>query len=276
MFFLFKFFKKYSFLILFFLLQSISFFFIFNSSVFHQTYFNRLIINFNGTYNFYCDKIISYLYLEQVNDFLIKENNELKSMLYGTLKVDSIKIRKIKDSIRPYQQYEFVSGIVLSNQLIYKNNFYYINRGKKHKIRPDMGVISNKGIAGQVVEVTENYSKVMSLLNSKIRVNARLKNTKYFGILLWIADDVRLMHLYDIPKYVNVKIGDTLETENSIVFPDGIPIGKISGKYIQEKTGSWDISVELFQEMAQLYRVNIVRNIFLINHLKPKNDQIID
>ena len=37
-----------------------------------------------------------------------------------------------------------------------------------------------------------------------------LKNSGYFGTLSWRGDDSRMMHLSDIPKYVPLKVGDTV------------------------------------------------------------------
>lgn len=137
-----------------------------------------------------------------------------------------------------------------------------------------MGVISKKGIAGQVFKVFDNYSLVMSVLNSKIRINSKFKNNEYFGTLLWMSDDPRLMHMYDIPKYVNIEIGDTLETVNSMIFPEGILIGMVAGKNIDKKTGNWDLSIELFQEIARLSHVNVVRKIRVINHSNLEHNTI--
>lgn len=261
MLFFFNFFKKYGILFLFLFLQWISFFLIFKQNVFHESYFNQLVLDFNKWYNGKITRVICYFNLKKENFHLMQENNRLRSMLYGNLKIDSIKIRKIEDSLKPYQQYEFISAQVFNNQLIYKDNFYYINRGKNYQIKTDMGVISDQGITGQIFKVFNNYAQVMSVLNSKIRVNARIKNRGYFGTLLWIADDPRLMHMYDIPKYVDLTIGDTLETANSMIFPEGILIGTIIKKNIEKKTGNWDLSIKLFQEMARLSRVNIIRKI---------------
>lgn len=267
-----NFLKKYNFLFLFILLQIFSFFLTFKYNIFHQEYIDELFCNINGFYSNKINKIKAYFNLKKENISLIKENSQLKSMLYGTLKIDTIKIKKIQDSIRPYQQYEFISAQVINNQLIYKDNFYYINRGKQYGIKPDMGVISYNGIAGQIYEVFNNYSKVMSLLNSQIHINSCIKNTKYYGVLIWIRDDFRIMHMYDIPKYVNVNIGDTLETANSLIFPEGLPIGSVFKKKIDIKTGNWDLSIKLFEDMLQLYNINVVRK---INYFKSKKNIII-
>ena len=60
------------------------------------------------------------------------------------------------------------------------------------------------------------------------------------------------MHLSDIPKYVPIKVGDTVVTDGkSAIFPQGIMIGRVAGYEVDSKTGYWDISVELSQKMGQ-------------------------
>ena len=60
------------------------------------------------------------------------------------------------------------------------------------------------------------------------------------------------MHLSDVPKYVPLKIGDTVVTDGkSSIFPKGIMIGKIAGYDVDPKTGFWDISVELSENWGR-------------------------
>ena len=61
------------------------------------------------------------------------------------------------------------------------------------------------------------------------------------------------MHLSDIPKYVPIKVGDTVVTDGkSAIFPQGIMIGRVAGYEVDSKTGYWDISVELSQKWDNL------------------------
>ena len=70
------------------------------------------------------------------------------------------------------------------------------------------------------------------------------------------------MHLKDIPKYVSVKVGDTVVTDGkSSIFPKGIMIGRVAGYDVDSKTGHWDISVELSQNMGQVQKVFVVKNL---------------
>ena len=67
-----------------------------------------------------------------------------------------------------------------------------------------MGVIAPQGIAGIVINTTNNYALVQSVLSmNKIRINASLKNSGFFGTLTWRGENSRTMHLSDIPKYAD-------------------------------------------------------------------------
>lgn len=271
MYLLFSFFRKFQYFLFFILLQIISLNLIINKNEFHKLVLNKQIILFNGWYNAKIYEIKSYFSLREENTILQNENNQLRSLLYGTKKIDSIRIKIINDSLRPFQTYEYISANTSNNRLVLKDNFFYINRGTNHGISNDMGVITAIGIAGQVFETSKNYSKVMSVLNSKIRVNARVKNNEYFGTLIWDGDDPRLMHLQEVPKYAEVEIGDTIETSNSTIFPEGLLIGRVAGLNVEKKTGNWDISVELFQEMAKLSKVNVIRKITVKQPIQPQD-----
>jgi rod shape-determining protein MreC len=69
------------------------------------------------------------------------------------------------------------------------------------------------------------------------------------------------MHLADIPKYVALKIGDTVTDGKSAIFPKGVMIGTIAGYSVDNKTGFWDISVELSEKMGALNKVYVVKNL---------------
>src|SRR5690606_15016575 len=80
--------------------------------------------------------------------------------------------------------------------------------------------------------------------------------------LTWRGEDSRVMHLADIPKYVPLKVGDTVVTDGkSAIFPQGIMIGKVAGYEVDSKTGFWDISVELSAKMGNISKIYVVKNL---------------
>ncbi len=169
----------------------------------------------------------------------------------------------VHDTLGGGQIYTFVDGEIVFNSINRRNNYFTINRGRRDGVFPQMGVMAPKGIAGIVINATDSYALVQSVLSvNKIRINAALKNSGYFGTLTWNGDNSRVMHLADIPKYVALKVGDTVVTDGkSAIFPKGVMIGTVAGYSVDNKTGFWDISVELSEKMGALSKVYVVKNL---------------
>lgn len=218
---------------------------------------------FNSWVSGYIDEGASYLKLKQVNEELVAQNKQLMEELYGKQKSGVPVFRKVHDTIGGGQIYTFVDGDIVFNSINRKDNYFTINRGKRDGVAAKMGVIAPKGIAGIVVNTTDSYALVQSVLSvNKIKISAALKSSGYFGTLTWRGDDSRLMHLSDVPKYVPLKVGDTVVTDGkSAIFPQGIMVGKVAGYEVDSKTGFWDISVELNEKMGQLSKIYVVKNL---------------
>ena len=218
--------------------------------------------SFNSWVSGYIDEGASYLKLKQVNEDLVAQNKILMEQLYGK-GVKAPDFRKVHDTIGGGQIYTFVDGDILFNSINRKDNYFTINRGKNDGVYPKMGVMAPKGIAGIVINSTDKNALVQSVLSmNKIRINAALKNSGYFGTLSWTGDNSRIMHLSEIPKYVPLKVGDTVVTDGkSSIFPQGVMVGTIAGYEVDSKTGFWDISVELSEKMGTLSKVYVVKNL---------------
>ena len=218
---------------------------------------------FNSVVSGYIDQGTSYLKLKQINEQLVAQNKMLLVELYGKDAKELPQFRKVYDTIGGGQIYTFVDGEIVFNSINRKDNYFTINRGKRDGIFPKMGVIAPSGIAGIVINTTDSYALVQSVLSvNKIKINASLKKSGYFGTLTWRGNDSRTMHLADIPKYVALKVGDTVLTDGkSSIFPQGIMIGKVSGYEVDSKTGFWDISVEMSEKMGNLSKIFVVKNL---------------
>lgn len=261
--FLIRLFSKNGLFLFFLFLQLTAVTLIFSRNSMQQSFIAAQTTAFNAWVSGYIDEGTSYLKLKQTNEELVAQNKALLQQIYGKEKTGKTNFVRVTDTIGGGQIYTFVDGEIVNNSIIRKDNYFTINRGKRHGVFPKMGVISPQGIAGIVINTTDNYALVQSVLSvNKIKINAALKNTNFFGTLTWRGDNSRTMHLADIPKYVPVKVGDTILTDGkSAIFPQGIMIGKIAGYEVDSKTGYWDISVELSQKMGQLQKVYVVRNL---------------
>ena len=261
--FLLRLFSKNGIFVFFIFLQALALVLIFSRNSIQQSFLAAQTSAFNAWVSGYIDEGTSYLKLKQVNEELVDQNKLLMQQVYGKSTAKPPLFRKVHDTIGGGQIYTFVDGNVVYNTIIRRDNYFTIDRGRRDGVMPKMGVISPNGIAGIVINTTNSYALVQSVLSvNKIKINASLKKNGYFGTLTWKGDDTRIMHLSDIPKYVPLQVGDTIITDGkSAIFPQGVMIGKVAGYQVDSKTGFWDISVELNEKMGQLNKVYVVKNL---------------
>ena len=134
-----------------------------------------------------------------------------------------------------------------------------MNKGEFNGITREMGVISSKGVVGIIKNITDNYSSIVSLLNTDLRINAILKNSSTIGSISWNGLDPRIVQLNDIPLSSSIKVGDTIVTGGmSFYFPKGIPIGKIEDYNNTSLEGYYSIDVSIFNDFSSLSNLYIL------------------
>jgi rod shape-determining protein MreC len=199
-----------------------------------------------------------YLNLKSENELLAAENARLNMILFNNQ--DSLeKVRTVWPIIDT--TYHMIRGKVINNQYNVHENFLTINVGESQGIKTYMGVINGKGIVGIVENISKNYATVISILNIKSQINAKIKNAHHFGTLTWNGKNTGLVQLMDIPRLANVKKGDTIVTGNeSSIFPENIDIGIIHKIYTDDQTNYFTIDVKLFNDMTNLGHIYVIEN----------------
>ena len=245
--------------ILFLLLLGISLSLTIQSHSFHRS---KVISSANFLSGGVYEKINSfeeYLHLKEQNDELARENANLKSLLFKTQ--DSTKIPNL-DSLKGVLPKDIVVSKVIHNSFNVYENFLTLNSGSKSGVQPDMGVINSLGIVGIVDNVSENYSTVISILNTKSQINAKIKNSDHFGTLQWDGKNAGFVQLIDVPRLASIRKGDTIVTGGqSVIFPENIGIGTIEKVWIPgDKTHYYKIDVKLFNDMTNLGHVYIIKS----------------
>lgn len=204
------------------------------------------------------NKVDEYLNLKIRNEELISENLRLREkQLNTTLGVFS----KIDSSFQG-RNYLVLKAKVINNSYSLRNNFLTLKGGKKDSIKEDLGVITSQGIVGVIDHISQNYSTVISILNSKSNINAKLKKSGHFGSLVWAGGDPSTVSLIDIQQKAPVAKGDTIVTGGkSTIFPENIPIGIISSFELDSSENFYTIQVKLFNDMTNIGHVYIIENL---------------
>jgi rod shape-determining protein MreC len=87
--------------------------------------------------------------------------------------------------------------------------------------------INNLGLVGIIENTSPRYSTVISILNVKSRINAKIKKSNHFGSLIWNGKSTGFVQLIDVPRLASVRKGDTIVTGMQEIFPENINIGTI-------------------------------------------------
>lgn len=215
-----------------------------------------------------------YFNLAEENKALLEENRMLKTIVHN-LNLDTIKL-SVTDSLKFNANYKFRTAEVYKNSYSQTTNYLTINKGKKDSIKVDYGVITSKGIVGIVENTSRNFSSVLSILNTRSRINAQLKKTNHIGSLVWNTESAEFAQLIDISKFAPVAIGDTIVTGGqSTIFPKGVLIGTVNSFKIDTGGDSYIVNVKLFNDMTNIGHVYVIENLKAaeIKSLqKPKND----
>ena len=203
-----------------------------------------------------------YLSLKDVNDSLARENARLRSQLKSSFYADTVTKHKVTDTVYK-QQYEYIVAKVINNSVNRSNNYITINRGSNQGIAKGMGVICGLGIVGKVVYASAHFAVVQSLLHKDSQFSAMLAGNKEIGSIEWGDDlDPHKGLLKDVSNNALPKLGELVVTSGYSLFPEGIPIGKISSLHTKAGGSFLNMEVTLAVDFSKLQYVNVVDNKF--------------
>tara|TARA_B100002052_G_C15758725_1_gene541272 strand:- start:42 stop:779 length:738 start_codon:yes stop_codon:yes gene_type:complete len=200
--------------------------------------------------------IKDYFRLKKLNDQLLEEQKNLinqienlkKNSVSDLLKIDSIESTHI-----------ITQAKIVKNTWQKKNNFLTVDKGKSDQISTYLAVANNNNLVGMTHTISENFTTVISLLNTNWKVSAKIKHSGHYGTLNWKGREFNMMELVDIPKNAPIKIGDTIVTSGySNTLPEGLHIGVVEDYHIEEKTNFLKISVKLFTDFTSIQHVYII------------------
>ena len=219
-----------------------------------------------GKYYSIINNITGYIGLREINTELQQSNSELLLQL-SQLKAEFEQLNSEKDIE------EFSKGTIQKNKIFAiarpvnvtttnAHNYITIDKGMDDGVKEGMGVVNRNGVVGIISTVSKNYSLVISILNPKLRLSCKLKNSGYFGSLIWDGKSAEYAILEELPRHVEFEKGDTIITSGySSVFPEGLMIGTVEESSRQKNDNFNALKVKLSTDYFKLGDVCIIDNI---------------
>lgn len=275
----FLFIRRYFTFISFLLLQFVALSILFRYNKYHRAVFLGRANEITGYFNSKYDKVDDYFHLKEENLRVHRMNDSLLNLLrFNFMRTDTGMI-VVTDSTRydtsgMIRHYIWRDAKVINNSVREQKNYIQINRGARHGIKDNMAVINSDGsLVGQVLNVSKNYSQVMSLLHVESRVNAMMKKSRNSGRIEWDGTNPLFLTLRDIPRNDSVSVGDTVLTSvYSFNFPPGLMVGTVAEIVEDKSTNFFLLRIKTAVNFQNLQQVFLIENLQRDEQVKLDKD----
>ena len=197
----------------------------------------------------------------------VKENSELKKQLgkaieiknrYEELELENIRLKKFVNFTGLVPDTYIAAQIVARDPSPWFKTMM-IDKGAKDGLLKGSPVLVSEGIVGQLLEVADNYSKVLLITDRNSAVDALVQNSRVRGIVKGNNEN-NCFFVYALRKD-EVKEGETIVSSGlDQVFPKGLKIGRILKVTKVHSQLFQDISIETSVDFDKLEEVLVFKN----------------
>lgn len=201
--------------------------------------------------------------MKQENEKLKKENQELIQALreLEIVKAENSTLKEYVNLKDKYTEYTTHPANVIQSDISNYSKIIIINAGKKDGIDVNMTVISDKGLVGHVISVTDDTAKVQTIIDTSSTVTSTISTTRDSIIARGIIDSNNKLKASFIPTEANVLEGDTVETSGiGGIYPKGILIGTIKQVVNTKNITNRYAIIETAVDFSKLETVLVITN----------------
>ena len=259
--------RRYFNFLFFLLLQIVSLYLLFRYNKYHQSAFLEVAHEVTGSIGGKYNNITYYFNLKKTNEDLVRANEKLLNQLTQqytgadtsvVIKTDS---SEIDSATGQFRKYIWRAAKVVNNTVSLPNNTLTIERGENQGVKRDMGVVGPDGVVGTVISTSANYAVVMSMLHRQHRVSSKLKKTGETGVVIWDGVDPAYVIMNNIPKSVQVAVGDSVVTSNYTVrFPPGVLVGTVAEVIDDKSSNFYSLKLKTATNFYNIEYVMVVEN----------------
>jgi rod shape-determining protein MreC len=192
------------------------------------------------------------------NDILIDQLNQAseKSNLWQETDLANARLRNLLDFKKN------ITELVVAAEVIAKDPSSWfktviIDKGKADGLSKGLPVVMPQGIAGQVIEVANHYSKVMLILDRNSAVDSLVQRTRARGVVKGEStDQLRLAYVL---RKKDVQVGDIVVSSGlDGIYPKGLRVGLVSEVIEHEADIFHEVFIAPFVDFEKLEEVLVV------------------
>lgn len=173
----------------------------------------------------------NYFYLlhtRRENIELLEENRRLLNQIAALHETqqENMRLRKLLDFVEKFKLTSVVARVIATDV---SSDFraLRVNRGSRAGIQKNMAVLTNEGIVGRVLRVTESTADVVTLLDPLSAIDGIVERSRARGVVEGRTEEI--CQLRYALRTDDIQPGDLLLSSGlGGIFPKGIPIGVVS------------------------------------------------
>lgn len=248
-------------------LQILSLSFLFRYNKFHEAAFLNVSTEITGRLNEKYNGIEYYFQLKKTNEYLVQENLRLRQQLKDNFEAPDSNQRLFHDTIRvdsgkSIRKWLMMEAKVVNNTITLPANYMTIHRGFRQGVRQNMGVTGPQGIVGSVINVSENFAIVMSVLHPDFHVVAQLKKGGENGTIYWDGVSPSFISMRGIPRSTNVVVGDTVLTSQiSSLFSANLLVGTVAEIVPDNTSNFYNLKLRLATNFSNIEYGYVIANL---------------
>ncbi len=169
--------------------------------------------------------------LQEENEALKKKNIELEQSLreLEIIKSENDTLREYVNLTDKYSEYKTLPAYVIQRDISNYSDIIIINIGSKEGIEVNMPVISEQGLVGHIISVTDHTAKVQTIIDTASTISCTISSSRDKMVARGTLQQNSTLKATFIPTEATILEGDSVETSGiGGIYPKGIHIGTIS------------------------------------------------
>lgn len=168
--------------------------------------------------------------LQEENEKLKQKNSELEQSLreLEIIKSENNTLKEYVNLKDKYAEYETIPAYIINKDISNYSETMIINVGSKDGIEVNMPVISDQGLVGYILSVTETTSKVQTIIDTASTTSCVITTSRDMMVARGTLSENSSLKATFIPTEATILEGDKVETSGlGGIYPKGIHIGTI-------------------------------------------------
>lgn len=168
--------------------------------------------------------------LKTENEELKEKNSQLEQSLreLENIRSENETLKEYLGLTEKYGEYKTVPAYVINKDISNYSKTIIINVGSVDGIEENMTVIADEGLVGHIVSVSENTSKVRTIIDTSSSISCLMSTNKDSIICKGTLESNTELKAMYIPTDANLVQGDSVDTSGlGGIYPKGIHVGII-------------------------------------------------